>query len=614
MESRNLKKEFYDTQITEPEFGTYIENSFFREKQWAPGVFGSGRQRFAADMQKNWTFFLFIVAFIAMAVTCLRLVRARTLSGGAGRQLAERLRDDEATREAVLEMCLDMEEEAGLLQHTSTSLADPRTAIAGILQSLTSYSEPPSQSIAPPRQPGGLPPSEASESTAPLSSPMSLPSTSGGTSIAAEGVGEWHATGPQEKAAVQGQKRGRSTQGSYGPEIPVKAARVQQLLEHYAPKKHTSGWKRRGPSQPLGASYPLSEQQPREDPLIAASQAVRTDLPPDPLDTGGGQSEQQQESGHEEEDESEVDPLLRAMEAVQKEVSSPELELPLLAEGLPAATGAASSSSYAFPALPIPSTSQAFAFTPASQTEDSLPGPSRAAPAAASPPSGLSMQPPSAAPLPGPAPPMPSHTHLFYRLPVLLPGVTSRKFSFGRAVTVFRHAKKSYPNLASARGLLAKSELTQEEASHLIANAEALVGHLVRAHRQPVSNIRPNRAFEQLAYRYLMMEAVFCAIQVLGPQMDAVNWWPHFTSMIPSEFNYNPATITRDHTYYNAVLGKRLSRALASLKGGIRPTLEETVHLKRALLCSDSSYSKFKHSKWEPWRQADAISRGASGD
>ncbi|KAL8448973.1 hypothetical protein Emed_003325 [Eimeria media] len=206
-------------------------------------------------------------------------------------------------------------------------------------------------------------------------------------------------------------------------------------------------------------------------------------------------------------------------------------------------------------------------------------------------------------PLPPPAPLMPSTTHLYYRLPTVLPGTIRKEFSTLRAFSTIG-CSSAHPYLIKIRHLLTRRSITPEQAEVLIYSCEELYTYLLRYHRTPVQGRKASDAAFVLSRRFLCLEAVFTVIQVVGPAMRAELWWSKLLNAVPTDVQY-PIPVLRPKVVEAVHLARRLSSALASLKRGIRPTLEETVALKRILFKKASINLRFTELRWEPWREDD---------
>ncbi|KAL8455636.1 hypothetical protein Emag_000566 [Eimeria magna] len=216
-------------------------------------------------------------------------------------------------------------------------------------------------------------------------------------------------------------------------------------------------------------------------------------------------------------------------------------------------------------------------------------------------------------PLPPPASPMPPSTHPYYRLPPLEPGRIPRSFNIARAFDSMSGVSV-HPHLQTIRRLLLQPSITPAQAEPLITALEELVSHLYRFQRSPLDTKKPGIAAYLLARRYLSLEAVFIGVQLLGPAMHPQNWWPKLVQSIPSGFS---RTLKRKRRYKKTTissceLARRLSAAIALLKKGIRPSLRDTVQLKRDLFTNATVHLGLEEPKWDEWRKDDDGGEGTS--
>ncbi|KAL8455635.1 hypothetical protein Emag_000565 [Eimeria magna] len=211
--------------------------------------------------------------------------------------------------------------------------------------------------------------------------------------------------------------------------------------------------------------------------------------------------------------------------------------------------------------------------------------------------------------LPEPASLTPLDTHLYYRLPVLQPGLISEEFNARRAFSPGRIACP-HAHLLEVHRLLAQPVVTASEAVLIIKACEEIANFLLHKHRASVQEKKPSVAANRLARRYLSLEAIFCAIQVIGPPMRAETWWRELLQFIPTDYQFSTKFLARKTR--GARLAFRLSSALASLKHGIRPSMETTVQLKRDIFtCKDYEFG-ITHEKWDPWRKDDDGAEGSA--
>lgn len=358
----------------------------FLDEQRQPALLRRKRQGFGLKIKDIWARFhvLAAVALVVRVVNCFRALDSET---DFGRRLAKGEPRDENKKEfGVVDACLDLEEQMGLAQQPLSPLPGPGQAIPRILQFLTDKSEleagsallpagsplpGPSSGVTtliPFPQPGasyvgeagwgveGVTSGDASFLPAALQQSTSLiPSsanivevltTPGESPLSAAGRSEatLHLGGSRLVAEQKTSVRG--TEISTPAISPCKRLKMQPSPPQALFKKHTSGWKVRGPLRAPRDPLPSAEQRSQpdsgtqeKDPLFEALQAVPISWSPKPLEPLDVTEESEQE-------EEEEDSLLRAMLAVEHEFCFPALEFPLAeepaaaTETLPASTAA----------------------------------------------------------------------------------------------------------------------------------------------------------------------------------------------------------------------------------------------------------------------------------
>lgn len=613
----------------------------FLDEERKSGVFRPKRQLFGLKVKDIWAWLSMsaVVALVLGVVSCLRALHAETSSKDFARRLGGGGSENEKKElSAAVDACLDLEERIGLFQQPSSPLPGPSKAIPRILEFLTAKQEQLLEAGAGRQQAGSLwpwpPPGITTSVFSPQPGPSHVSDTGRGaecvkasdrslllvafqqrispvsscaprhpasTSLETADVSASHRESPlcpaggSEESFLRGGSRPVSGQKRTLREPEISAPAMTRCkvprVQHPQPRKHTSGWKARGRLQPPRDPFPPAGRQsldsgtPDEDRLLVALQAVPLSWSPEPLDVSEWETAEVQESGQEEQQE---DRFPMAMKAVHPDILLPVLELSPVEE--PAAAKATKQTLAASSASPSSPTASALREASGQQrvaSDDSLPGPSGLPPLVA--PrgdAGRGPQAPPSPPLPGPAPLMPLDTHLFYRLPALQPGVSVPRFyAPGTFVRPLRHPK-AMPYLQNVRELLALPELNATHVGLMVWHTEHLINYVLHAHQAPVGKVAPHRAIRDLGVRYLILEAIFCVIQILGPQMGAASWWPRLISSIPTDYQGYPlgprtSEATRDHME----MARRLSAALQSLKNGIRPSLATTVSLKQQLLC-----------------------------
>lgn len=631
------------------------------DQRWGAALFKRRRRPFLRlNLQELLAVFLPVLAAWALFVVCPRIVGISRLLHSAGRRLAGEKNENEEEQTAIVNACLALEEEFGLMHQSSLPLTAPQKALSGILEFLlgdlqqppapesqapvgTTQAQAPLESElpAPPplspqpgpshsepffewelgaddsfdfgdaatASPGNLSPSQRPETPEFVSAMLAAfpftpqPSTYNEAPLSQKeyeasaddvhDAADAAATATQEKnlslsqqfeapLSVLGQTKGVSgsnqfvlgqTKGVTGsstsepPTIPMKRTKTEQQAPKPSPcKKHTSGWKKKSSVQ----HFPTKRCQPQQP---AAGPATK-------------------EAG-----------LSRILFLPRQ---LPEKQILLPKEAMTAPT--------------VSVTSTGFSMSEGSKTKGPLMAllPSGSAPTAV--PyilhpgySSILIVRPSV-----PPPPVPDFTrkapiiHLYYRIPVLEAGVVVPVFDAAAAFCKPAVAPKAYACLLNARNLLVREKLKNTEVKYLLDTAAHIIKSLLYANEGPADR-RPNKAIRKLGKRYLLMDALISIVQTLGPSMKADQWWPELATRIPSDYVAlikRPNQSVRSFTIEG--IAESLSAALRTLKKGIRPSITETLSLKRALF-GKTAISEFKEKRWDPWRQDDAHSGGAGG-
>ncbi|CDJ37551.1 hypothetical protein, conserved [Eimeria tenella] len=200
--------------------------------------------------------------------------------------------------------------------------------------------------------------------------------------------------------------------------------------------------------------------------------------------------------------------------------------------------------------------------------------------------------------------------HPFYKLPVLQENAIVRKFCVGNA---FGHTILLVHPSSALRFMLtsfAKLRITEREANGIIIESQRIVNHLFNFHKSAVPWRSASKAVLTLGLRYLMLDSLLCAVDLLGPAMDAPQWWPKLIKLIPTKIAIADLRLQLNRSKYYALLAERLSAASESIKNGQRPGAKETVALKRDLFCTEMSLPLFKKPQWDIWRYYHKLSCG----
>ncbi|CDJ47150.1 hypothetical protein, conserved [Eimeria brunetti] len=198
--------------------------------------------------------------------------------------------------------------------------------------------------------------------------------------------------------------------------------------------------------------------------------------------------------------------------------------------------------------------------------------------------------------------------HPFYKLATLQRGVSLDIAQFAPE-EVFTPTPGVYLPTSALRRLhkfLTKNTISKFEADEIIRCSQRVASHLYNCHQSSLTYVTPADAVMTLGRRYIVMDLLVCAIQVLGPAMEASVWWEKFAKSIPSDVSLSCVDFPSRRCMSYIALANRLSLALRLLKQGIRPSPADTISLKRELFCRPESHPEFKHRRWDPWRWDDS--------
>ncbi|KAL8271551.1 hypothetical protein Esti_004586 [Eimeria stiedai] len=207
----------------------------------------------------------------------------------------------------------------------------------------------------------------------------------------------------------------------------------------------------------------------------------------------------------------------------------------------------------------------------------------------------------------GPDRPTTKGEHPFFRLPIVDPRDQRRRRFNPEAATSFGLAfSRSPARLHAIRGLLLFPRLTDAQLDELAEQLQMLVAYGCFYEATSVVGLHGSKAVYVLGRRYLVLDYVLCALEVLG-EPPAGPWWSRFTAAINHDLEDDTG---RSRGYrplwkFNRTLAKKLSLALQILKSGHRLNRQETIELKQLLFCSSFSPSKFRARIWDAWRQDD---------
>ncbi|KAL8273223.1 hypothetical protein Esti_002839 [Eimeria stiedai] len=149
---------------------------------------------------------------------------------------------------------------------------------------------------------------------------------------------------------------------------------------------------------------------------------------------------------------------------------------------------------------------------------------------------------------------------------------------------------------------LPRPELTSLQVENLCKLSQELVNYMFVHHRTPLETVWPSRAANQLAIRFLCFEGLVCAIETLGPAMNAQQWFPMLVEAVPTDYVHPSGEILTRALYYSS-FSVQISHALRQLKKGVRPSPEETLKLMRNLFDKQTAPSVLRSPRWNFGRE-----------
>lgn len=201
------------------------------------------------------------------------------------------------------------------------------------------------------------------------------------------------------------------------------------------------------------------------------------------------------------------------------------------------------------------------------------------------------------------------HNHLFYRLPKPGDFRLLKPFNYAEAVGK-RHRGWLISIMLPLRELLVKPILDADDAFHVMRLTGELVSfELVHGH-DGKQYMFPGELVNLLGFRFLVVDYVWSACEVLGTLMNMHLWWDAYMDellTVPEMMISRPEK-SRDHV----ALAERLLTALKVYGTGRRPCAREIVELKQELLCKETSPRRFRSRLWDPWRHDNMRSLGSS--
>ncbi|KAL8440890.1 hypothetical protein Emag_007647 [Eimeria magna] len=195
--------------------------------------------------------------------------------------------------------------------------------------------------------------------------------------------------------------------------------------------------------------------------------------------------------------------------------------------------------------------------------------------------------------------------HPFIRLPTAPRGLSLRPMDPDLPTINFYRHLTSAQLLGTLRELFSKRKLTFRDANELLDTTESLV-RFARSHLRPVSTARIAHIVRHVGIFFMVADAVVSAAEILRQELISYPWWKSFIASFPTHYSVKkPPKDVKEIAHVNYSMLKRLIASLEIYKAGLRPAAQEVLSLKRELLCSPTSLTYFRASRWDPWREDD---------
>lgn len=193
--------------------------------------------------------------------------------------------------------------------------------------------------------------------------------------------------------------------------------------------------------------------------------------------------------------------------------------------------------------------------------------------------------------------------HPFYRLPVVTPGISDKYFDKAAADAISYVRKRPLHSIVIIKDLLEKRELSKHQFEVIVRETERLYGFAMCKLPLVVPYSQPARVAWILGRVFVLLDTLYCAIQVLGPNAKSAEWWPLLMDRLsPLMHKYIPVCSNRSASCKYIDLCRRLIIALRTYRTGSRPSADVVVGLKRSLFC-DIGIFKQTGVSWERWRK-----------
>ncbi|CDJ52141.1 hypothetical protein, conserved [Eimeria brunetti] len=195
--------------------------------------------------------------------------------------------------------------------------------------------------------------------------------------------------------------------------------------------------------------------------------------------------------------------------------------------------------------------------------------------------------------------------HPFFRIPTVVPGAVARGFKKANLAAVNSKNFDCLRSLLAVKDCLKLPVLNWEELDTLITHAELLVGYALLQMKARVERVKPTVAVERLAFALILVDSLYAASQVWGPQSRRNEWWGRVIHALPVYSGPKRKPRYDRATGWRVQLAQSIHTALNVYRRGGRPPAPVLVSLKRDIFCT-KKVPRFRRGRWLQWSIDDA--------
>lgn len=198
----------------------------------------------------------------------------------------------------------------------------------------------------------------------------------------------------------------------------------------------------------------------------------------------------------------------------------------------------------------------------------------------------------------------PFQKHKYYRLPRPAHDVQLTLFDGQAPLKHTDKVKSLLPKLLALRNIFAQEEISVLDIHQLMLGAYFLLVYASQWGPTDFEDETPSRVVEAAARRFLVTDAVYCIIQLLGSAMNREQWWDRFMAHVEIPESAAEYPSRSGKTDWRLLVSK-FRDAIQLYGQGIRPAPSVVVDLKRSIFCDPKFPPPFRHSAWDFWRKDD---------